>query len=50
MENEIAHNAWEITNANDEILFDTPNNLKINKLTEVNGFDPRIINQTQGSS
>ena len=24
--------------------------LKINKLSEVNGFDPRIINQTQGSS
>ena len=24
--------------------------LKINKLTEVSGFDPRIINQTQGSS
>ena len=50
LENEIAHNAWEITNANDEILFDTPNNLKINKLSEVSGFDPRIINQTQGSS
>ena len=25
-------------------------NLKINKLTEVSGFDPRIINHTQGSS
>ena len=50
LENEIAQNAWEITDANEEILFDTPNNLKINKLSEVNGFDPRIINQTQGSS
>ena len=50
LENEIAQNAWEITDAHQEILFDTPNNLKINKLTEVSGFDPRIINQTQGSS
>ena len=50
LESEIAQNAWEITDANEEILFDTPNNLKINKLSEVNGFDPRIINQTQGSS
>ena len=50
LENEIAQNAWEITDANEEILFDTPNNLKINKLSEINGFDPRIINQTQGSS
>ena len=50
LENEIVQNAWEITDANEEILFDTPNNLKINKLSEVNGFDPRIINQTQGSS
>ena len=50
LENEIAQNAWEITDANEEILFDTPNNLKINKLSEVNGFDPRIINQTLGSS
>ena len=50
LENEIAQNAWEITDAHQEILFDTPNNLKINKLTEVSGFDPRIIIQTQGSS
>ena len=50
LENEIAQNAWEITDAHQEILFDTPNNLKINKLSEVSGFDPRIINQTQGSS
>ena len=50
LENEIAQNAWEITDANEEILFDTPNSLKINKLSEVNGFDPRIVNQTQGSS
>ena len=50
LENEIAQNTWEITDAHQEILFDTPNNLKINKLSEVNGFDPRIVNQTQGSS
>ena len=50
LESEIAQNAWEITEVSEEILFDTPNNLKINKLSEVNGFDPRIINQTQGSS
>ena len=50
LENEIAQNAWEITDAHQEIVFDTPNNLKLNKLTEVSGFDPRIINQTQGSS
>tara|TARA_B100000123_G_scaffold139832_1_gene103239 strand:+ start:540 stop:1097 length:558 start_codon:yes stop_codon:yes gene_type:complete len=50
LENEILSGNWLITPSNKEIIFNTPNEQKINKVSKLAGFDLKTVSVNHGSS
>ena len=50
LENEILSGNWLITPSNKEIIFNTPNEQKINKVSKLAGFDLKTVSVKHGNS
>ena len=50
LENEILSGNWLITPSNKEIIFNTPNEQKINKVSKLAGFDLKTVSVNHGRS